>query len=335
MTYGAPNRLEWRRGQKAWMVLGCLTLLFFCWPIVSAPYELGMFFGTVLVTGMFISLSVFGKMVESFSPYPRRTGLSHLDIKMNRLPIGKQGLVVTGAVIAVTTFLNFGIWLDASAILIGFREQNVSVRLAKEDFDELLEQATRNGMAINPCEQITPGASVLRHVDIMWQNLGTRSLLRFPSQVLGSTPRSDNVIRFKTGSNSIANVVSAGRQVRCEEFLTDVLFQEDRKHLRSYAVARLVEQLRWLRNIPPGARIRVVAYGSQSGTMSGDKEALRQALAVKSFLESEWKLPASAVEATSAGALVAKQECDKLSSAQRLLCEKTNRRVEVYLLEPA
>jgi hypothetical protein len=338
LRFGTPNRLEWRRNQQAMMFFGCITLATFCWLIAVVPFELGMFFVTILTPGIFIGMIVFGKMVESYSPLPRRADQSAIDIRMSRLSIERRGLVVVAVLVVLTTFLCLGTWLDASAVLIGFREQNVNIRLPKEDFEEILEQATRSGFAVNPCEQLTPGATTLQHADILWQNMGTRSLIRFPSQPLWSSTGIRNEIRFKTGNAALVNVVRAGSQGRCGEVLADVLFRGSGKRLRSSAPAYILEQLPWLAGLPAGSKIRIVAHGSKgvtaSATNDGTADTQQQALAVKRIVEALTKLAPANVEAEGAGWKILKQECDKRSGAQRTLCEASNRRIEIHVLDP-
>lgn len=336
LRFGSPNRLEWRRHQGIMMFYGCAILATLCWLIAVIPFELGMFFVPMLAPGIFISMIVFGKMVESFSPVPQRTNMSAFDVRMNRLSIEKRGIVLAFIIVAATTFLCFGTWLDASAVLIGFREQDVNVRLPKEDFDEMLGHATRAGFAINPCEQLTPGASTLQHVDILWQNLGSRSLLRFPSQPLWSSTSASREIRFKTGNAAIANVVSARVQGRCGEMLAGALFRDSDKLPRANAGARILEQLPWLGSLSPGSKIQIVAFTGKSSAAASDAavaETLQQATAVKRLVEVLAKLPATAVEAVGAGYKSAKQECDNRSGGQRMLCETINRRIEIRLLD--
>jgi hypothetical protein len=335
LKYGAPNRFEWRRKERVMMFFGALMLATFCWLIAVAPFELGMFLVTILVPGVFISMNVFGRMVESFSPVPRSTNLSALDVRMSRLSIGKRGVVISAIIVILTTFLCMGTWLDASAVLIGFREQNVNIRLPKEDFEEMLEQATRSGIAVNPCEQLTSGASTLQHADILWQNMGTRSLIRFPSQPLWRNASASREIHFKTGSAALANVVSAGPQSRCGEVLADVLFRDSGKRIRSNAGAHILDQLPWLEHLKEEAKMRVVAYGNKSAgaTTDGIAETLQQAVAVKQIVQGLTKLPASAIEVVGAGWASAKQECGSRSRGQRALCEASNRRIEIRLLD--
>ena len=336
LRFGWPNRLEWRPHQKIMMFYGCVILAMFCWLIAVVPFELGTFFVTLLTAGVLISINVFGKMVESYSPVPRRTNMSAFDVRMNRLSIGKRGLVGTVIAVATIMFLCFGTWLDASAVLIGFREQNVNVRLPKEDFEEMLGHATRAGFAINPCEQLTPDASTFQHVDILWQNLGSRSLLRFPSQPLWSSTNASREIRFKTGNAAIANVVSARVQDRCGEMLADALFRDSDKRLRANAGARILEQLPWLGSLSPASKIQVVVFTGKNSAATDDAavaETLQQAIAVKRLVEVLAKLPATAVEALGAGHKIAKQECDNRSGRQRMLCEAINRRIEIRLLD--
>jgi hypothetical protein len=335
LRFGTPNQLEWHPRQGSIMFCGCVILAMFCWLIAVVPFELGMFFVTLLATGIFVSMIVFGTMVESFSPVPKRIKKSAFDVRMNRLSIGKRGIVITLSIVAATTFLCFGTWLDASAVLIGFREQNVNVRLAKEDFEDMLEQATRAGFAVNPCEQLTTGASTLKHVDILWQNLGSRSLLRFPSQPFWNSTSASREIRFKTGNAAIASVVSAKVHGRCGEMLAAALFRDSDKRPRANAGARILEQLPWLGSLSPGAKIQIVVFTGKSSATSDAAmaETLQQAIAVKRLVEVLAKLPATAVEAVGAGYSIAKRECDNHSGGQRMLCDAIGRRIEIRILD--
>lgn len=331
--YGWPTKHEWRHGEWLLTCVGSFALAFFVWLIVELPAEQATFFFAMLLIGMFLSLVVFGKMCESYEPWPRRA-LHRIDIRMRRYTARKRSLIVASMVGGIITAFNLGTLLDLSATFIGFRQQNVSVRLAKEDFDELIEQATREGVAINPCEDIPAGSSVLRHADILWQSLGTQSLLRFPSLPLGISPKDTGTIRLKTTNASLGGVVAGGAPTRCRELLADTLFHEGTAELRPSGATRIVEQLPWVRNRPAGWKVRVVAHTDQGAGTSEAATALRQALIIKTALETALKLPAGVVEVGGAKQSAAKLDCTTHVTVQRSLCDKANRRVRIILYEP-
>jgi hypothetical protein len=332
LMHGSPNRLEWHSRQGGLVLTGWVMLALFCAGAAVAPLDLRMFLVTILVPGIFISMNVFGKMVESFSPFPRRLNQSALDIRMSRLSVRKRSIIITAVIIALTTVLCLGTWLDASAVIIGFREQDVNVRLSKDDFEEVLAEATRSGLAINPCEQLTPGVTTLQHADILWQNLGTRSLMRFPSQPLGVESAGIEV-RFKTKSTAIENVVSAVQPHRCGEILSDLVFA-DNQRVRSNAGARILQQLPWLNKLSASSRLRIVVYGGKAPSTTGTStETMRQAAVVKQIVASLTMVPTVAIEAVSGDPVALKQPCEKRSGGQRVLCETSNRRIEIHVVD--
>lgn len=331
--YGWPYKLKWRQVGGFAMLVGCFALALIVWFIVELPLEQGSFFLAVLSLGVFLSFVAFGKMDQSYEPWRARDASHPIDIRMQRYSARKRSFILAVVVSLSITMVHLGTWLDICATSIGFRAQNVSVRLAKEDFDELIEQSMLAGVVVNPCEDIAPESSVLRHADILWQSLGTHSLLRFPSLPLGISSKADGTIRLRTKNDALGGVVSRRSPTQCREFLMDTLFHEGTAELRKSGSARLDEQLPWIRNRPAGWKLKVFAYPDQSAGTSQLALTLRQALTIKALIEARLKLPAGVVEAVGQTQSAAKLDCITRATVNRALCDKANRRVKIFFYE--
>ncbi|WP_167759691.1 hypothetical protein [Massilia horti] len=332
---GAPNRLQWEKKQKTMLVAGTVTLLWFGLFIFKMNAQFRIFLIAILAAGMWLSIFVFGELIKNHDRNddrgPPAKSAHPLGVWFGGLPSKTRNRIVATVVALASQFVFFGYWQDASALAAGFRKQDVSVRLTREDFDSALYQATGKGIVVNSCEQIIPNLTVLHHADILWQNLGSKSLLRFPTVPLGG--EESGTVRLEL-NNSSHNVFGSSSRMPCAEFLSDLLFKEEGSELRTSALPQLASQLSWLQELPSGWFIKVVAHSNADGG-EGRKpvETLQQAQALKSHLAKTFGLAPDRVLAVGAEAKFPKQDCTN-SGSQRDLCLKIGRRVEVYFVNP-
>lgn len=326
IVQGAPRRLEWRPRQVGMLVLGTLVLIVYVLAMLELPIAVTFFLFNVLLTGVLISTVVFGDWVDRDFP-ARTTSSTHpIDAWMNAQPARRRNLMTAGIVALVISFFNIAYWQDASLLAIGFREQDVSVRLAREDFDAVAERATRIGIVLNPCESITPTTTALHHADILWQNLGTRTLLRFPSHPIGSDPPSGQQILLKLHSPP-AGVATGDGLPTCREFASDALFARSGQRIQPEMAARVVKELRVLAHLAPDWRVKVVAHSSDSAP--NEMLSLKQAEAVKSLLQANFRIDPSRIEVRGEGALMPKLDCSARMASAKPICDRMNRRVEI------
>jgi hypothetical protein len=338
---GLPVRFEWKPGYRLILILGAATLAIYIFLIYEAPPEGRAFLFAMLVAGVWLSLFAFGKSVPIYSPWPRRVDASVVDSWINRLSQPMRQFVVSLFVIFAIVALVIGVMQDASMVAAGFRKHNVAVRVSKEDLSNFIERATRFGLVVNPCEQITPSTNVINRVDVIWHKLGTVGLLRFPTQPLfisDTERKSIKQFRMEVNNSALAVLDEEVTLGRCEEFLSDGLFDPSNRELTVQGKMELERHLPWIANIAKDRKVRISAHNLQKpvpGKALQTTETWAQAVSVKKFLEQKFGLDSSQIEIIGLEGVENKQPCEQVSVQIRQKCEKTNRRFEVRVYNPS
>jgi len=335
---GMPIRFEWKAKDRVAIGFGSLLLLFLLISMYLGPPVLFRLFFPLLGAGGFLSLFWFGRTRHVYCLWPATETLNGFDGWMRSLSNGWRNTVVCCVVVLSILPFGFSELQDLSFMTIGFRIQNVNVRLDKADFQQIMDKATRAGIAINPCETIEADTSVLNHVDVLWHRLGTQGLLSFPTLPVGEVrPQYQAVIRMQPLNTDINVLEALGPALLCEEFLSDMLFKADGFTLRESAGPRLERSLGWLNKDAQGVRLRIAVHGVHPTAIVEKREeslGYKQGRAVSSYLSRAYNLPLESILVENFETRTPKRNCDAQAGQSNKLCERMNRRIEISRYSP-
>jgi len=315
-----PYQLEWQQGQGIMrlMALACNVVVLIIGANAHAYFWQMMM--SIMALGFFPALSLFAKLRHSYCVYPRPKDV--FSRWLQEQSSTKRQIILTLAIMASLILLQFGVVQDVAFTRLGLRKQDVSVRMQKEDFNFLTSSALHGGFAVNPCEPIRAEENVLRHVDVLWNKLGTQSLLQFPTKPLSDATATPN-LRHEVLTSSISTIGGSWAAPICAEFSSDRLFLGSVKQ-RAAGAQELKNQL--LKYVDANSsRIRIVAHGPEW------QRVYRNAQAAK--LEEFIGRLSGVGEVTheDRGETVDKWQCDKLPAGQMGACKQANIRFEFYV----
>lgn len=323
---GHHVQFDWKLSENVWNLLpGCMALALAVSIACLAPVKMYTPILSVLVGGFFISVGCLGRISRVYSEFPRK---DRPELVVDRLPSWAVYPAICIGVIVPIFAIGFAQLPDIALMKVGFRKQNVSVQLAKADFERLVDKATRYGIAINPCETLKDNAYVLNRVDVLWNKLGTKGLLQFPTQDVWADDSASAQFRIEPLNSDINVVEVDGPKLQCEEFLTDVLFQSSNAALSVKAENRLERDLSWMGRSASERVVRVAVHGADASLN------LQHAFAIKNYLIRKFHLAPASVSVVNFGVTEPKQSCANQEGTALKLCERMNRRIEILRYAP-
>jgi hypothetical protein len=243
------------------------------------------------------------------------------------MPLRKRQAVVVGTVIGVLSVLLVAEFQDVAFRIVGFRTSNVSIRMSKDDFVGLIDEATEAGIALNACKPLRIGTLQLHHVDVLLHKIGSSALLSYPS-----TPEFFDLnishlsrrIRFGPLNSSFALMEQNAVAERCDELLLDSLFAFQDPHISTYAHRMLGMHLSRLAALAADEKVVVTILGGEDAALS-----LLRAQAIGSFLQREYGLTAASLSLIVDTTHRLKLECAAAPGIDARLCARVNHRVEI------
>ncbi|NHZ97775.1 hypothetical protein [Massilia sp. CCM 8734] len=327
--------VAWRQGlwQWGWLAMGVVPLAAYIALFFERYRETLLLSTPIFTTGVFISYVVFGKLPVPDASTVGTGSHSRIDVWMRQRPEWIQKAILCFSLLGAATIFCFAIFLDSSWRVLGIRKENVAVRLSEENFARAVAFASRNGMIVNPCEQIGSD-TILRGVDIPWHKFGTDALVIFPALKDATETRERPKLRLEPESDDI-DVIEETDSVSCEEVATDWLYSAGSSALTRNGSASVTQHFAWMRDADKHLRVKVVVHRGKTDkplVEAGKSLTQRQAESMKTILQSAYGLPAMAIEAVGEEDAVPKRECDdELSTMERRACERMNRRIEVFI----
>jgi outer membrane protein OmpA-like peptidoglycan-associated protein len=337
---GMPFQLEWKKGYFFVLVVGIFLLIFIALLIYESNSGLVYMLIPLLGAGMWLSMFVFGEKKHIYCPWPKIPPTHKVDIWLSSLPGPWRDVAISVVVVTILVGIGSSGIEDFSLTAVGFRKQNVSVRLSKDDFRQFVDRAVRSGLVINPCEAIEEGAFLVNGVDVLWHKLGTQGLLRFPSQPIGAETKSSQLsLRMEPLNANISVIEMHAKKLQCEEFLLGVLFKRESATMLASAGARLERDLAWIRDGQKGSFIRIATHSTSlaSTPLGKQDESLshRQGEAIRNFLMQTYGLQPASVLVVDVADTEPKLDCSEDATVMHNLCEKMNRRIEISRYFPA
>jgi len=317
---------EWKRRSYGYFSLGIIIDAGIVFLLIKAPLPIALqFCVTFLCFGFFPCIAIFGKPVQ-VSPW--RSGYmpdNPVDRWYQQLPPSLRilfaGSVVTGglALVALPDLQ------DLSLKSIGFRKDQVDVRLKKEDYDFLVTQSMIAGSVVNDCEPIISGEFLVRRVDVLWQKFGTQALLRYPAVPIGQ-PEPAGGLRLEV-PNSDFKLVHPNARRRCAEVLGADLF--DKAGIKATAAATLQQKLTFLQNLSGGSSVTVRMYSPADTKASMLRTA--QGAALRKLLLDTFAVSTVDLILAQGTENRVKWDCDSLPPEITGHCQNANTRIEIAL----
>lgn len=324
LLIGNPIRQVWWDGMSTYLWFGGALLALFLLAIYYANANLRFFMGAMLLVGVWLSHFVFGGQESRYSNWPKFKRARHpFDAWMDgKRPAIKRTLIaLTVTVSAVLTQLS---WIqDASMQVIGYRKLNVSVRMSRDDFNTVVDRATRAGYALNACAPLDPNAPVIDHMDVLSHALGTTALIRYPALPFGAPETAEAAtVRFEPLNASLMVMSGVGERAPCREFLTYTIFKPGQAVFSMQGESMLEAQLAWLEGDKPSWKVSIAVL--EPGELGAG--SLAQAAALKAYLLRRYRLSPSSVSIDAKGAEL-KRDCAGVRNAG--LCNQANQRIEI------
>lgn len=324
LLIGNPMRQVWRESMTQDLWIGCFLLVFVVLGFVFANAGVRYFLGSMLAVGMWLSIFVFGTQVSTYSKWPKvKRTANPFDAWLDRQPFAIRQMVIASIFTVFMLAMQLSWIQDTSMLTIGFRKHDVSVRLSKEDFNAMADQAIRAGHVLQACAPLDPRMPVLDHMDVLWYGLGTRALIRYPALPLGASEATERTtVRFEPLNASITVMSSRPERDTCREFLLTSIFRRGQATFVPGAESALEGQLGWLENDRQRWYVSIALF--DPGAPTG--ETMVQAEAIKAYLGRRYRLPPASIFIET-GRVDLKRDCGDFRDVA--LCNKANRRVEV------
>lgn len=333
---GASVRGHWKGTKWFDLSVGSILLSMTALAIYAAPVGFFQLVVTFLGGGLWLSHIFNWRSEQVYCRVRHIDDTSFIDRWADSLrPSSRLGAITIFVLTGMLT-INFGVIQDASLNLIGFRKQDVSVRMVQEDFKFLLQESARVGMVVNPCEPLHKDEYVLHNADVLWYKLGAQGLLRYPAERIGE----DNIlartsVRMEPLSSNL-NILKATKRDRgCSEYATGALFAGEQSTLSASAISVLRRELEWLKNVPANQKIQITWHDSAPLMLNEKTSGLkvRRLASLKDFLLSSYKLSMQSLLIVDAGIADQKLTCDQNPIVARTTCDLLNRRVQIQQTE--
>lgn len=217
---GWPSRLSWRPTSKAYLYLGCMVLIVLTFSAIVGPVQLRIVYGVMILCGTVPSL-IYVEAKPFYSVYPKAV-LSTQDSPVfgaafKRLSKKGQRWVVLSLLTIVGTLFWSSYLQDMSLWAFGFREERVTIRLSKEDFELMQAGASASGLSLDGCRAAPPNTYILHGVDIVLHKLGTHALVRYPSKNFLMDDALGSQIEIEIANPSFAVMRLRGKQPLCSQ----------------------------------------------------------------------------------------------------------------------
>lgn len=328
---GSSVRTHWKGTKWFDLSVGSILLTVTALAIYVAPVGFYLLVVPFLGGGLWLSHVVNWRSERIYSRIRHGHDSNFIDRWADSLSSRSRLGAITMFVLIGMLTVNFGVIQDASLNLIGFRKQNVSVRMAPEDFKFLLQQSARAGIVVNPCEPLHKDEYVLHNADVLWHKLGAQGLLRYPSERIGEDNLPARSIRMEplSANLNISKTIMSDRN--CSEYATSTLFSGERSSLTASAMALLRRDLNWLKNVPAGQKIQIIWHDGDAATADEKTVQLkmRRLTALRDFLAADYQLPAAALLIVEGGMANQKVTCDQNPIIEQKTCDVLNRRVQI------
>lgn len=333
-----PLLLEWKSTSWGWLLVSTALLALAIFLLAAGPIGLVNLFSPILAGGLWLSWIFNLRATQLYCEIKKTEQTNFVDKWMAKLSLRWRNAVVSLLVIVSLLFVGGFAIQDLSLMIIGFREQNVSVRFTKEDFRMLVNEAARAGESINPCEPFIDEDFVVHGVDVLWHRLGSNGLLRYPTRPIGYGEQASAFsFQFEPPNANFTVLRTTGLRAKCSELPGDVVFKGKGATLDAAAKTALRRVLVWIADLPKEQGVRVAWHDSQpKGDDGGAENNLREERfqALRSFLMDTYHLPASAILIVDSGAEEPKLPCPQEAGPTRQFCERINRRIEVSEFSP-
>jgi len=286
---GSAIQLRWKKGRWSYFLMGILFLLFLVAGFgASWSLPLIVYVAYMAAAGSLLSMLFFGEFRHEYCRLPRFREPSRMDRVLEAMPLWRRQIVVVGTVIAVLSALVVGEFQDAAFRIVGFRASDVSIRLAKDDFLGLVEEATEAGVALNACQPLRPELLRLNHVDVMLHKIGSSALLRYPSTPEffdRNAPHLPRHIRFEPLNSNITPMQRNSPKEKCDELLLEYFFAAGGLRISAETQRMLTVRLGRLAALSADEKVVVTVYDEGNGTA-----ARSQAGAIGEFLQRAYGL---------------------------------------------
>lgn len=334
-----PVHFEWKRGEFVMLFCGLLLFLVFVFSAYFGPLWMTKIMAPALAAGILLSSFMFGTYTQVYSRWEQdKRPLSFVDKWERGLTKSKRQWLIACLISSSLVGLQFGLFQDLSLATIGIRKLDVAIQVNKDDFIRISRRATELGIVINKCESIDIDFPYIRDVDILWHKFGTQASIRLPSQPLEKEDVSGKPIgQLKTEINNASfNVVTfEGSKNKCEEFLSDNLFDSSGKKISERGVILLKHELEWLNFLIKDLRVKIAThttYPFAKESIENKLLASLQANLVKEFIIKEFKIEANRLSIDGLENLDPKQDCENIIGlTAKKICEKANRRTVVFV----
>ncbi|MES2075821.1 MAG: hypothetical protein V4462_09410 [Pseudomonadota bacterium] len=327
---GNVRRQLWRDLNKFYFLTGCLFLILCATYISIAHWKARLAIGAMLFVGFLLSELATRPQSPVHPEWQWPTARERrpprpysLGAWLKRQSEMTQRVVVGAAMVGSSVVFLFNALEDTVLHVVGFRKHDVAVRLGKDDFNTVVERATRAGYVVNACAPLNPAFPVIEHMDVLWYGLGTRALLRYPALSLSASEiEEEAALRFELLNGALAVISGLTGTENCHEFLISSIFKHGQAVLSTGADEVLKKQLGWLKDDPPRWNVSIAVL--DAGVSMDETKA--RALVLKAYLLRRYRLPTSSIFIET-GRVDLKRDCGDLRDV--VLCNKLNRRIEI------
>ncbi|TFW08113.1 hypothetical protein E4K72_08100 [Oxalobacteraceae bacterium OM1] len=330
---GPPVQLEWDAGNELMLVIGSAALAFLGVIAYYAAWEGRLLILAMVVAGGWLSIFAFGTLRPVYCRWPRSQTHGWFDVWFEQLPRRLQIIIVNCVVVSGILLLVGGTLEDSAMVAAGFRKHDVSIYVGKDAFAKFNDTAQRLGLTVNACEPITSDTDIIHHVDILWHQIGTNGLLRYPSQPLlraqdASLPRAQ--FRIEVRNDQLQVVDEQATPSRCSELSTLALF-DGKFNIRPQSELVLMQELAWLAHIPANHYVEVVVHGAPATASPSEvsRKTILQAAALRTWLANRLQIDSKRIVGTGLGDQFPKQACTAVPPLVRQRCINSSRRVEI------
>jgi hypothetical protein len=330
---GSTIQLHWKSDQVSYLFLGVLCFLMLAagfganwsWPLI-------VYVAYMAAAGSLLSMWTFGQFRHVYCRWPRRRDPSRIGQLLEAKSLPYRQAIVLGTVVGVLSLLLVAEFQDKVFQLVGFRAPNVSIRMTKDDFLGLMEEATDAGIALNPCKPLRLEAAQLHHVDVLLHKIGSSALLSYPATPEffdSNLPQLSRRIRFGPLNSSFTAMERNSAIGRCDEFLLDSLFAEESVAISPKVSRMLRLRLGKLAALAPNERVVVTVFGGDDR-----KRSFMQAEAIGKILQIEYGFMANNLSLIVDVTRRSKLECAGSAAVSARLCARVNQRVEISVNSP-
>jgi len=315
-----PYRVTFRSNSWVSFVTGLLlwSMLALAFIIIPSAH-LAFFVGLALVAGAVPCVFYLVDMELVYSKLPHVVSNASLDKWLLAQPEARKRSILLLVFTGVVAVMGLPTIQDLSLTAFGYRKQNVAVRLSKDDFEFLVNAALAKRIPLNPCESIVADANEVHGADVLWQNIGAKALIAFPSNPIDDM-RQVKQLRIELKSDSFT-VGSFGKyRGNCIEIPASKLFGRATDSVQSSK--SFTTQIDDLVGDQENWNFEVTIYAA-----GDDNLAKARAVSLAKHLEVLYHLPITRVQWRTRQDT--KWDCSAMLKSARQLCAEANERVEI------